>query len=78
LTASINDIFGTEKRDSYSKTAITEEYSSRFRTPRIVRFTLSWRFGQIDKSLFKRKAQSGQGGDNGGDMGGQGGDMGGM
>ncbi|SEA54937.1 Outer membrane receptor proteins, mostly Fe transport [Arachidicoccus rhizosphaerae] len=79
LTASINDIFGTEKRDSYSKTAITEEYSSRFRTPRIVRLTLSWRFGQIDKSLFKRKAQPDQGSDNGGgNMGGQGGDMGGM
>ncbi|UAY56345.1 TonB-dependent receptor domain-containing protein [Arachidicoccus terrestris] len=80
LTASIGDIFGTSKHDSYSRTAITEEYSSRFRTPRIVRFTLSWRFGQIDKSLFKRKAQSGpegQGGDGGGDMGGQGGDMGG-
>ncbi|GAB3354526.1 outer membrane beta-barrel family protein [Arachidicoccus ginsenosidivorans] len=76
LTASIGDIFGTNKHDSYSRTAITEEYSSRFRTPRIVRFTLSWRFGQIDKSLFKRKAQPGQGGDNGGDMGGQGGDMG--
>jgi len=79
FTASIGDIFGTSKHDSYSRTAITEEYSSRFRTPRIVRFTLSWRFGQIDKSLFKRKAQPGQGGDNGGgDMGGQGGDMGGI
>ena len=74
FTASISDIFGTEKRDSYSRTAITEEFSSSFRTPRIVRFTLSWRFGQIDKSLFKRKANAGGAGgeDMGGDMGGPG------
>ncbi|HTN37561.1 MAG TPA: outer membrane beta-barrel family protein [Arachidicoccus sp.] len=67
LTASINDIFATNNYSSYSRTSITEENSKRLRDPRIMRFTLSWRFGQIDKSLFKRKVQGGtQEDDNGG------------
>lgn len=65
LTASIDDIFATGDYESYSKTAITEENSWRFRSPRTVQFTLSYRFGKIDKALFKRKAQTGGGDDSG-------------
>lgn len=75
LTASINDIFGTDRTQSYSVTQFMTQNSYRLRQPRIVRFTLSYRFGRFDKSLFKKNQQQG-GNDNGGDMGG-GMDMGG-
>lgn len=73
FTASINDIFGTDKRESYSLTSYMAQNSYRLRQPRIVRFTLSYRFGRIDKGLFKKNNQPQQSDDSGGDMGGMGG-----
>lgn len=71
LTASINDIFGTDKTTSYSVTQFMTQNSYRMRQPRIARFTLSYRFGRFDKGIFKKKGaqQDNSGGDDTGGMG---------
>lgn len=69
FTAAINDIFASNYNKSYSVTPYMIQNTSRLRNPQVVRFTLSYRFGQIDKSLFKRKVQPSNN-DNSGDMSG--------
>ncbi|MGF7230012.1 outer membrane beta-barrel protein [Arachidicoccus sp.] len=71
LTASIHDIFATDYHKTYSQTPFMIQNTSRFNSPRTVNLTLSYRFGQIDKSLFKRKVQP-SGSDSGTDMSGGG------
>jgi outer membrane receptor protein involved in Fe transport len=57
-TLSINDIFRSRKTDQVSySTYFTQEYT-RLRNPQFVRLNLAYRFGKVDASLFKRKAQS--------------------
>ena len=70
LTASINDIFATDKNQSYSATPYMNQESYRMRQPRVARFTLSYRFGRMDKSLFKKGQPQQQNDNSGGDMGG--------
>ncbi|MEO6549439.1 MAG: outer membrane beta-barrel protein [Ferruginibacter sp.] len=60
VTLSINDIFKTRKQSQYSSSQyFTQEYT-RLRDPQMVRLNLSYRFGKIDASLFKRKSMKGE------------------
>ena len=81
FTASIRDIFGGAKYYSYSEADYNSDVNQymmtqntqRLRQPRIVRFTLSYRFGRMD---MKKKQQQQQSDDNSDDMsGGMGGGM---
>jgi outer membrane receptor protein involved in Fe transport len=55
LTASINDIFRSRKQDQYTySTYFTQEYT-RMRNPQMLRLNLTYNFGKVDVSLFKRK-----------------------
>ena len=55
LALSFNDIFRSRKQDQYTySTYFTQDYS-RLRDPQLLRLNLSYNFGKIDASLFKRK-----------------------
>ncbi|ANI89467.1 hypothetical protein A9P82_09280 [Arachidicoccus ginsenosidimutans] len=69
FTAAISDIFATNKTESYSVTSYMVQNNYRLRQPRVVRFTLSYRFGKLDTNLFKKRNNQ-QPQDNGGDDGG--------
>jgi ferric enterobactin receptor len=50
-----NDIFRSRKQDQVTySTYVTEEYN-RLRNPQMLRLNLTYNFGKIDASLFKRK-----------------------
>jgi ferric enterobactin receptor len=52
---SFNDMFRSRKQDQYTySTYFTQDYT-RLRDPQMLRLSLSWNFGKIDASLFKRK-----------------------
>ena len=54
-TLSFSDIFRSRKQDQYTySTYFTQEYV-RLRNPQMVRLNVSWSFGKVDVSLFKRK-----------------------
>lgn len=59
LTASlsIRDMFATNKFKSYSETPFMIQNSYRFREPQVIRLNLSYRFGRMDTSIFKRRSQ---------------------
>lgn len=59
-TLSFNDIFRTRKTDQYSKGIGFEQYYYRLNNPQMVRLTVSYRFGKIDMSLFKRQNMKSQ------------------
>ncbi|MBE7171917.1 MAG: TonB-dependent receptor [Williamsia sp.] len=52
---SFNDIFRTRTFNQYSESDYFVQDYSRLRDPQMVRLTLSYRFGKLDASLFKRK-----------------------
>ena len=52
---SFNDIFRSRRQDQYTySTYLTQEYG-RLRDPQMLRLNVSWNFGKVDVSLFKRK-----------------------
>ncbi len=57
LTASLNisDIFGSRINGSYSESPLFIQTSERYRNFRVVRLNMSYRFGKMDTSLFRRK-----------------------
>lgn len=60
ITLSVNDVFKTRIRDTYSFTNnYTQNYNSR-RDQQIFRLQFSYRFGKQDVSLFKRKNIKGE------------------
>ncbi|MCC6290056.1 MAG: TonB-dependent receptor [Chitinophagaceae bacterium] len=59
-TLSFNDIFRSRKTDQYSKGVGFEQYYYRLNNPQMVRLTVSYRFGKIDMSLFKRQNMKSQ------------------
>ncbi len=68
---SVNDVFFTRVWGNTLETPLFEQESYRRREMRFVRFTLSWRFGEQNNSLFRRRQPTRDGGDSGGmDMGG--------
>jgi len=55
LSLSWNDIFRSRKQDQYTySTYLTQEYS-RLRNPQMLRLGITYNFGKVDASLFKRK-----------------------
>ncbi|MDP9041757.1 MAG: outer membrane beta-barrel family protein, partial [Bacteroidota bacterium] len=52
---SVNDIFRTRTVTQHSESKYFIQDYSRLRDPQMVRLTLSYRFGKMDVSLFKRK-----------------------
>ena len=59
LTASLSvrDLFATNKFKSYSETPFMIQNAYRFREPQVIRLNLSYRFGRMDTSIFKRRSQ---------------------
>jgi hypothetical protein len=51
----MNDIFRTRTFHQYSESDYFTQTYSRLRDPQMVRLSLSYRFGKLDASLFKRK-----------------------
>jgi len=52
---SFNDIFRSRKQDQYTYSSyLTQEYN-RLRDPQMLRLSLTYNFGKVDASLFKRK-----------------------
>ena len=55
LMLSWNDIFRSRKQDQYTySTYLVQEYT-RLRNPQQLRLNITWNFGKVDASLFKRK-----------------------
>ncbi|MEP6584061.1 MAG: outer membrane beta-barrel protein [Ginsengibacter sp.] len=55
VSLSFSDIFRTRKQDQYSQSAYFIQDYLRLNNPQMVRLNLSYRFGKMDMSLFKRQ-----------------------
>ena len=55
LSVNVSDIFKTKRYSSYSETPYFTQTYLRTRDQQVVRVNLSFRFGKMDASLFKRK-----------------------
>ena len=55
VSVSMNDIFKTNYYKTYSASQFFSQNLKRIRDPQILRLNFSYRFGNIDASLFKRK-----------------------
>jgi outer membrane receptor protein involved in Fe transport len=55
VTASFNDIFRSRKQDQYTYSSYFTQESVRLRNPQMLRLNLTYNFGKIDASLFRRK-----------------------
>ena len=60
VSLSVNDIFKTRKQSQYSSSPYFTQDYTRLRDPQMFRLNLSYRFGKIDASLFKRKTTKGE------------------
>ncbi len=63
---SVNDVFYTRRRGSLLETEHYTQESYRRREMRSVRFTLTWKFGEQNNSLFRRRQQQRDNNDGGG------------
>ncbi|HNR54711.1 MAG TPA: outer membrane beta-barrel protein [Flavobacteriales bacterium] len=63
---SVNDIFFTRRWGNIIDTPLLFQESYRRREMRFVRFTLTWKFGEQNMSLFRRRGQRSEPGQNGG------------
>lgn len=63
---SVNDIFFTRRWGNIIDTPLLYQESYRRREMRFVRFTLTWKFGEQNMSLFRRRGQRSEPGQNGG------------
>lgn len=54
-TLSFNDIFRSRKQDQYTYSAYLIQDYSRIRDPQMLRLNLSYNFGKVDASIFKRR-----------------------
>ena len=63
ITLSVGDVFRTDASNTYSESIYFRQNSYRLRDPQFVRLNFSWRFGKMDTSLFRRKGNRNQGGD---------------
>ncbi len=59
-TLSVNDIFRSRRYTQYSQSEFFIQNSSRLNDAPMFRLTFSFRFGQMDMSLFKRKNMKGE------------------
>jgi len=65
---SVNDVFFTRKWGNIIDTPSLYQESFRRREMRFVRLTLTWKFGEQNTSLFRRRQQRQEPGSSGGDM----------
>jgi hypothetical protein len=56
VSLALNDIFNTDRNLTYTTTAFSEQERYRKRATRELRLNVSYRFGKMDTSLFKRKS----------------------
>lgn len=56
VTLSVNDVFRTRRFSQYSESAFFIQNNSRLNDAPMFRLNFSFRFGQMDMSLFKRKS----------------------
>ena len=71
INFSVNDVFNTRRFGGIYETAFFRQEFSRRRQTRFFRVNLTWRFGEFDTSLFRRKSNSQRrdpGNSGGGDM----------
>lgn len=57
MNLSLNDVFNSRRFGNTFQSATFEQETSRRRDTRFVRLNLTWRFGETDASLFRRKAR---------------------
>ena len=55
VSLSFNDIFRSRVQDQYTYSAYFTQYYDRLRNPQLLRLSLSYNFGKLDASIFKRK-----------------------
>ena len=60
VSLSVNDIFKTRISSQDSSSNYFVQNYSRLRDPQMFRLNLSYRFGNMDASLFKRKSSKGE------------------
>lgn len=63
LTLSCNDLFGTRRFIQHTENAFFVQDYDRITNPHTFRLNFSWRFGQSDSDLFRRKATRSGGGE---------------
>ena len=63
VALSVNDIFRTRKQDQYSYSSYFVQDYSRIHDPQLVRLNLTYNFGKVDASLFHRKNNNVESGD---------------
>lgn len=69
LNLVVNDIFNTKRFGTYYESDVIIQDMSRRRDTRYVRLSITWRFGEMDASIFKKRSQKrGDGGGGGMDM----------
>lgn len=68
LTLAMNDIFRTNYVKNYIETPYLTQNSSRLRDAQVGRLMLSWRFGKMDASLFKKKNTKANSSEDGGEI----------
>lgn len=60
VTFSVNDVFRSRRFDQYSESSFYTQFSHRLNDVPMLRLNFSYRFGQMDMSLFKRKNTKGE------------------
>lgn len=60
VTLSVSDIFRTRVSNQYSSSEYFTQTYNRLRDPQMIKLNVSYRFGKIDASLFKRKSNKGE------------------
>lgn len=53
----VNDVFNTRRFGTYFESSTLEQSISRRRETRFVRLSITWRFGEMDASLFRKRNQ---------------------
>ncbi len=67
LNLIVNDVFNTKRFGTYYASDAIIQNMSRRRDTRFVRLSVTWRFGEMDTSIFKKRSQK-RGDSNGGGM----------
>jgi hypothetical protein len=67
MNLTFSDVLNTKRFGAlYDTESFTQDFSRRWES-RYIRLTLSWRFGEIDQSLFKRRPNQRRDRDSGGE-----------
>jgi hypothetical protein len=64
----VNDVFNTRRFGTFYESNVMEQNISRRRETRFVRLSVTWRFGEMEASLFRKRSNQRRGDSNGGGM----------